>query len=100
MQTFFLIADDVMDQSDTRRNKPCWYKQVGLSAMNDSILLESLVFLLLKEYFQNRPGGTYVQLFSLFREIIFKTSLGQALDMEGESFDLLKMSFERSGYCF
>jgi len=28
MQAFFLVADDVMDSSITRRGQPCWYKQV------------------------------------------------------------------------
>jgi len=29
MQAFFLVADDVMDYSVTRRGQPCWYKKVG-----------------------------------------------------------------------
>ena len=28
MQAFFLVADDVMDSSVTRRGQPCWYKKV------------------------------------------------------------------------
>jgi len=28
MQAFFLVADDVMDYSVTRRGQPCWYKKV------------------------------------------------------------------------
>lgn len=26
MQAYFLVADDIMDESITRRGQPCWYK--------------------------------------------------------------------------
>ena len=29
MQAFFLIQDDIMDSSITRRGSPCWYKRVS-----------------------------------------------------------------------
>lgn len=49
LQISFLIADDIMDKAETRRGKLCWYKRVGLSAINDSLLLQALVFRILKK---------------------------------------------------
>lgn len=42
--------DDIMDGSITRRGQPCWYKQekVGMIAVNDGIVLETLIYAILK----------------------------------------------------
>ncbi|CAG5101344.1 Similar to FDPS: Farnesyl pyrophosphate synthase (Gallus gallus) [Cotesia congregata] len=50
LQAFLLIEDDIMDHSVTRRGQPCWYlnNNIGLSAINDGILLEQTVYQLLR----------------------------------------------------
>jgi len=82
LQAFFLVADDIMDHSETRRGKNCWYKEshIGLTAFNDSILLESFVFSILKEYFDQ--NSNYVHLLDLMHQVVQYTSLGQALDLQ------------------
>lgn len=82
LQASFLVADDIMDQSLTRRGNPCWYKkeEIGLQAVNDSMILESCVFKLIKNYAKHKPY--YADLLDLFRDVIMYTQLGQSLDME------------------
>lgn len=80
-QGFFLIEDDIVDQSTLRRGKLCWYKNegVGLNAVNDGLLLENLVFLVLKKYFSKHPA--YVDLVETFHQTIWLTVAGQAQDL-------------------
>jgi farnesyl diphosphate synthase len=72
LQAFLLVADDVMDESQTRRGQPCWYKKedVKLIAINDSFLLETFVFIVLRQHFGSEPY--YFELVELFRVVIQK----------------------------
>jgi farnesyl diphosphate synthase len=74
MQGSFLVADDLMDHSSTRRGKPCWYLKVKEkeSAINDSFYLYSCTFTLLNKYFP-----TNVKLYHLFNEVFQRTVIGQ-----------------------
>ncbi|XP_039299616.1 farnesyl pyrophosphate synthase-like, partial [Nilaparvata lugens] len=68
LQGAFLVWDDCMDESSTRRGRPCWYKMpgVGLTAINDGNLLESGVFQLLRRHFKSRPY--YIDIVELFHD--------------------------------
>lgn len=81
LQAFFLVADDIMDASVTRRGQPCWYKRdgIGLDAINDSFLLEGSIYRLLRKHCRSQPY--YVHLLELFTEVSFQTELGQSLDL-------------------
>jgi len=52
------VADDIMDGSSTRRGQECWYKKagVGMIAVNDGIMLETCIYTLLHQHFQNHPN--------------------------------------------
>jgi farnesyl diphosphate synthase len=108
MQAFFLVADDIMDESKVRRGQPCWYlrPEVGPCSHNDYIVLESQLFRLLKIYFsandgsvagENSSGQTvklpdaaindhelYLELVDLFHETIFQTEIGQLNDTRSQ----------------
>lgn len=87
LQAFFLVADDVMDESVTRRGQPCWYRKenVKMIAINDSFILESCVYKILKKYFGNEKY--YPQLVDLFLEVTRQTELGQLLDLTSQRLD-------------
>lgn len=81
LQAFFLVSDDIMDSSITRRGEPCWYRQkgVGMIAINDAFMLESSIFLTLKKRFRAHPA--YLDLIELFHEVTWQTELGQLCDL-------------------
>jgi farnesyl diphosphate synthase len=99
LQAFFLVADDVMDDSVTRRGQPCWFRlpHVKLIAVNDSFLLESCVFKMLKRYFGRETY--YAQLVDIFIEVTRQTELGQLLDLtsqpQGSAIDLRRFTMQR-----
>lgn len=74
IQGAFLIADDLMDHSLTRRGKPCWYLKVKEkeTSVNDSFYLYSCTFTLLNKYFPNQ-----MKLSHLFNEVFQRTVIGQ-----------------------
>jgi farnesyl diphosphate synthase len=101
LQAFFLVSDDIMDASKTRRDQPCWYlvPKVGMVAINDAFLLESAIYVLLKRHF--RQEKSYIDMVELFHEVTFQTELGQACDLltapedhvDLDNFSLEKFSF-------
>mmetsp|Transcript_104076 Transcript_104076/g.204131 ORF Transcript_104076/g.204131 Transcript_104076/m.204131 type:complete len:494 (-) Transcript_104076:72-1553(-) len=99
LQAFFLVADDLMDDSVTRRGQPCWFRlpEVKTIAVNDSFILESFVYKILKKYFGQEVY--YYQLVDLFLETTRQTEFGQLLDLTsqklGEPIDLSRFTIER-----
>ena len=81
LQASFLVADDLMDQSETRRGQTCWYRKpgVGFQAVNDSMVLESCVYSVIRNSCSHLP--CYVHLLDLFHKVVFNTEMGQSLDM-------------------
>lgn len=105
LQACFLVLDDIMDQSPTRRGQPCWYKaersegvpepKVDKMAINDGLILESCIYILIKKYLKAKNHPAYMPITELFQETAWQTELGQLLDMSTESPDTGKMDFSR-----
>ena len=85
LQAHFLVADDMMDASETRRGKPCWYKlpEIQLDAINDAIILESFLYFLLKKYFSH-DAQMYISVVDLYHEVSLCTQMGQMLDLTSQ----------------
>ena len=79
LQAVFLVADDIMDKSELRRGKPCWYKNTGLIAINDTYLMEQCIYKLIDTHFENE--AYLVDLYKAFHNITYLTAMGQELDM-------------------
>lgn len=106
LQAFFLVADDVMDSSLTRRGKDCWYRLdgVGNCAINDSFILESHIYRCLRKHFKNSKSddgsNKYMKIIDLFHEVTYQTELGQLLDLTTQPLppaipDLKKFTLKR-----
>lgn len=76
-----LALDDIVDESELRRGKPCWYRNenIGISnAINDCILISKIQYYILKMYFGHLD--CYPRLVDTFNEVhtlirIIKTSV-------------------------
>ena len=91
----FLITDDIMDASETRRGQPCWYKlpEVGLAAINDSLMIENAIYYILKKNFDTTDY--YVKLIELFHESMMVTTIGQSLDLQTASKSVTSFTMDR-----
>jgi len=95
LQSVFLIVDDIMDGSTTRRGQPCWYKtdDVGMIAINDSLMIENAIYYILKKNFENTDF--YIKLVELFHEAMMITTIGQSLDVQTASKDVTSFTMDR-----
>ncbi|KAH9987216.1 farnesyl diphosphate synthase [Russula vinacea] len=98
LQAYFLVSDDIMDASITRRGQPCWYRVegVGLMAVNDALLLEGAIFQMIRKHFRKDPY--YVDLLDLMHEVSYQTEMGQLVDLitaPEDRVDLSKFNLSR-----
>ncbi|XP_054154795.1 uncharacterized protein LOC128953334 [Oppia nitens] len=81
MIIYFLLIDDIVDQSTKRFGKTCWHllPDVGMIALNDSTLILSLMFKMAKHYFKGHQN--YMDIVECLHEIIEKVAIGQSMDL-------------------
>lgn len=80
IQAATLIVDDILDESEMRRNQPCWHKMenIGRLAVNDALLIGHSAFYVLKKHARHLPR--YTQIVELFHETSIVATIGQLLD--------------------
>ena len=101
-QVDFLVADDIMDSSITRRGQPCWCKnpKVGMIAINDAFMLEAAIYTSSSRTTSRRRPTTLILLSSstrLLSRLSLVSFLIFSLPPEDEV-DLSKFSLEKHSY--
>ena len=84
LQAYFLVIDDILDESELRRGKPCWHRVPSVGPTNaicDGMLLRSFVYRALERWFLD--SAHYVEFVGLFNLCTYATELGQAVDTDG-----------------
>ncbi|XP_055679662.1 farnesyl pyrophosphate synthase-like [Lutzomyia longipalpis] len=92
---FSIILDDIIDGSTTRRGKSCWYKldDVRMTAINDGILLQALVYEVLKKKFGSMQ--CYGGLQEAFHKAILISSMGENMELSTMHQDVLTFTMEQ-----
>lgn len=81
LQAHFLIEDDIMDGSLTRRGNACWYKHPGVStavAINDGLIVMAWCTRMLELLLWWHPNRN--SFFSILHKTDFYTTIGQMYD--------------------
>jgi farnesyl diphosphate synthase len=81
LQAHFLVEDDIMDGSLTRRGKPCWYKMKGVStavAINDGLVILAWCTRMIEILLWWHPNKAVF--FSAIHKTDFLTTIGQLYD--------------------
>ena len=91
LQGAYLIADDIMDGSKTRRGQKCWYllDGVGESAVNDALMLECFFYLLVNSLADKKilPRIVADDICDVMRYINTYTTQGQSFDTLCKSYN-------------
>ncbi|KAL3286354.1 hypothetical protein HHI36_000862 [Cryptolaemus montrouzieri] len=92
----FVINSDLVNGAEVRRGSSCWYRKedVGLTAVNDGVMLESGMYSILRKYFSQH--NSYVPILELFHDVTLKSAMGHTLDKmcsnSGSGLDMFTMN--------
>ncbi|XP_072399658.1 uncharacterized protein [Diabrotica undecimpunctata] len=81
IQSIMYMASDKINNVETRNNSKTWHSldDVGLLVANDTCLLQTSIFILLKKYFKDHPN--YPRFIELFHSCLYTTFQGHNLEL-------------------
>ncbi|ODM88459.1 Farnesyl pyrophosphate synthase [Orchesella cincta] len=90
-----VVLDDIMDASEARRGRPCWYKvdNLGLPATNDGMLLITIIHQILEKYFKDK--SYLIKASKEIFDVIYQTVAGESLDLRSGLQRMEKYTMER-----
>lgn len=77
LHAYLLITDDIIDNSDIRRDKPAWHKKHPKNVLKDARFLYALIFQVLLSY---KDHKNYFDIVKTFQFVATKTWVGQCQD--------------------
>ena len=92
LQAHYLIEDDIMDSSTTRRGNPCWYKHPGVTtqcAINDGLIVLAWGTTMLLTFLSDHPA--LATILRHFHKVNQQTCIGQFYDVTS-MFDSAKLN--------
>ncbi|KAL3288922.1 hypothetical protein HHI36_003367 [Cryptolaemus montrouzieri] len=79
----FLMLDDIMDDHHVRHGKITWFKMEGVDAINDTYLIQTALYQLIKKYFCKHPN--YIKILENF--MWQELAITMALESETKNFE-------------
>ena len=86
LQSTFVVADDIMDESDLRRGVECYYKKEGMISVRYAQYFLSVLGRISKN------NKTFTDQRTLYYNTVFSTCLGQTIDSIKKTKDDYKIS--------
>lgn len=93
-----MVNDDIMDNSDVRRGKMCWYKLDGMerTVTADALLLENGCLAVLNRFFGHLP--CYSGMVQIATEVFMLSMLGEIGEFKIKQKGLDHFTLERYNY--
>jgi len=98
-----IVADDIEDNSEQRRGKPCLHLIYGTDiALNDSNIMYFIPLILLYKNPLKLDAKTLLKIYDLYSEEMLRVSVGQGTDIywhKGKKFDITEEQYLQMCLC-